>query len=282
MIIRVLSASRILRFCSAGKKPGQSALTPHAVRREFTSDVLSQVDHGGFRCRVGEHSRQRNVRRHAPDIQDRSAAARFDHLTAEDLTGLVNALEIRLDDVIPVRVLDVEVRIRRVDTGRVDQHVEPLMPLEYRFEQRFERFAGSGVDGNKHGTSTVRLDLCDARLTALFASSRNDHVRAGACQTGRQRAAEHAGSADHDGDLTFETEEFVKVTVCHGQGIRGEIETRCRPLVIFQSSFRELIRVATCSLFGTAALGEPIGMEGAVAVRSLVGMRSEVVSLSLQ
>ena len=91
MMLSIRSWSSSLRFCSAGKKPGQMALTRTPLRAELLGDVAREVQHARLRGRIGEHPRQRQVRGDAADVDDRPAAG-LDHVPAEDLAGLEHGL----------------------------------------------------------------------------------------------------------------------------------------------------------------------------------------------
>ena len=91
MMFSTRSWSRILRFCSAGKKPGQSTLTRTFLRGVFAGQIFREVDDRGLGGGIGKHARERQVRRDAADVEDRAAVGLRGHEGGKDLAAQVRA-----------------------------------------------------------------------------------------------------------------------------------------------------------------------------------------------
>ena len=178
MMFRPALASRILRFCSAGKKPGQSTLTRTFLRGVFAGQILRQVDDRRLRRRIGEDPRQRQVRGDAADVEDRAALGLGRHVRGENLAAEVRRGELPIDDAVPLLVGDLRVGNGRVRPGAVDQHValaELRQSLHRAGPAPTRRLSASTAETR---FAAQRFDRLDPLVAALFAAARDDHRRA--------------------------------------------------------------------------------------------------------
>ena len=86
IMFSVRSSVRMDLFCSAGKNPGDKALT-RMPKGADACQVLREVDDGGLCGGVGENVRQGRQGRKRRDIDDRAAQFSLDHVLAEHLAG---------------------------------------------------------------------------------------------------------------------------------------------------------------------------------------------------
>ena len=205
MIVAVRSGERIFR-----EETGAEDVDADSLGGELAGDVLRVVDDGRLRGRIGENLRERLVGRHAADIEDRPAA-RVGHRLADQLTAEMRALEVRVEDTIPVVIGDLKIRHRRIDAGAVDEDLDPAAGCERRREEPRDALPVGGVDREKHSLAPGRSDPFDARLPPLLTTAGDNGEGASCGEPFGERSTEDPGAADDDGRPAGEAEESFEV-----------------------------------------------------------------------
>ncbi len=142
MIFSTRSGARIFLFCSAGKKPGQRALTRTFDGASSRATFWVRLITAAFEA---EYAKTRESGRCAETlaILTIDAAPRLGHLLAEDLATPVNGVQIAGDDAVPVLVLRLEVSAGAVDARSIDDHIHLLLRLQDVREQVLDQRAAS-------------------------------------------------------------------------------------------------------------------------------------------
>ena len=123
----------------------------------------------------------------------------------------MGALEIRVEDAIPVVVGDLEVGHRRIDAGAVDEDLDPAAGCERRREETRDTRPVGGVDGEKHSLATGRPDPFHARLPPVLTTAGDNREGTGRGEPFGERSAEHPGAADDNGRSAGEAKEAFQV-----------------------------------------------------------------------
>ncbi len=209
-IAAVRSGVRIVRFCSAGKKPGTSTLQRMPSGPHSRARFLVRLCTAAFVMRVREHARQRREAGRAADVDDaRPLAGRLralDEVAPELLARAHDGELVDRDEPLELLVGDLEERRRRVDAGAVDEDVD--RPCEA--STRATRSRSSARLVASHGSNVDVAAVQRSRSSAASPSravAPDDH-RASARLGERLRhpAAERPGAADDHGNPSVQPE----------------------------------------------------------------------------
>jgi hypothetical protein len=147
-------------------------------------------------------------RRERSDVHDPPVAP-IEHVPAENLAAPQRAREVRLEHVVPRRIVQLE-RGRLHGLGRaVDQDVHFAERFENAARELHERGAIDDVAGNAQGLLAQRFDLGGHLLDAFHAPRRGHDIGARRGQPQRERSANPTRSTHDHRRAAVETERSV-------------------------------------------------------------------------
>jgi hypothetical protein len=172
--------------------------------------------HGRLGHGIGEHSRKRPHRRHAPDGHDAGAGVVRRgpgyEKPSELLAGTHHRQLVDSHDALELLVGDLEERRAGVDAGPVHEHVHTAVRSEHPADQVRKLVAAGGVARLEAAVAVEAGEGCAHRLALGLVAAHYDGPGAGPGERAGNAAPEHAGAADHHGDPAVETERGGVVT----------------------------------------------------------------------
>ena len=133
-------------------------------------------------------------------------ASLAEHDRGHLLGAQVSALEVDVDRAVPLVLGRLQHRLGEHDAGVVDQDVDAPEVVDGGADEIFDVSGRRDVGAHRERVAARLLDRIDHRLRfALSAHPVDDHLGALGGETLRDRLADPARRARHDGDLAFQS-----------------------------------------------------------------------------
>ena len=174
----------------------RDAVHRNAVRRPFHRQLARHAQHGALRNAVGDHAIEGHEGRQRRDVDNASAAARFQRLI-ERLAGAHRPVHVDVEDRLPLLLGRLRGHLPRHNAGCVHQHVDCAELRQHGIAKRVNRRALAHIAGHAQRAPPQRLDLLGHLRHQPFAASRHGDIGARARQAQRNGAAQARRPAHH-------------------------------------------------------------------------------------
>ena len=176
----------------------QNRVDAHAVRRPLDRERFRERGHARLARPVRGDFVQRDDRCERSDVDDASVTP-LDHVASEDAAGTQHPGEVRVHDLIPLGVRDLERGAPHRAARRVHQDVDLAELLDRCVGERLEGIGIRYVRRHRERASSASFDLARRLFGQLRPTTRRDDVGAGVGQPERDRLADARSRADDDG-----------------------------------------------------------------------------------
>ena len=149
---------------------------------------------------VGGHARLRGEGLDGGDVDDRAAAPLF-HVRNGEARGQVHPLHVRVEDLVPGRLIRLDDRAVALNPGAIDENVDPAVCRDCLVDQLLHVGGASHVRRHAGDRQPFAGHLLDRRVDMLLASAADQHGRAALGEEPGARLAHAERTARYDRDL---------------------------------------------------------------------------------
>ena len=185
---------------------GGERVDANPVARQLERHRPGQMHHPGLRCAVRRNGASDALAGDRGDVDDSAAALGGDQAARAFLRHQPGALQVGVEDAVPVGLGLLEQRPRHRHAGVVDDHVgDAALGLDL-VEAGLDAGQVGDVEAQRPGAAAGRLDLGDRVGELVDAARRDDHRRARLGQRAGEMLAEAARRAGHQRAPALERE----------------------------------------------------------------------------
>src|SRR5579864_459914 len=184
---------------------GDERVDADAGSGPLDGEGLGERSDGGFAGAVGSNFVEAEERGERADIDD-AAVTPLEHVTAEDAASAQRAVEVGVDDGVPLGFGKIEGGHAPGAAGAIDENLDAAEFSRGGREELLETLDVGDVAGLREGAAAERLDFRGGFAHQVGAAAGGHYVGTGQRETLGQREADAAGAADDDGGFVCEIE----------------------------------------------------------------------------